>query len=110
MGMDFLPTALELAGVDPPTERKLDGTSMKSLLLDGAEFPDRTLFFGYEPKLGTAMRDGDWKMIVKGEKRELYNLAEDPGERTNLIEKHSSRAAEMAAQIAGWKGQTPRGS
>ena len=110
MGMDFLPTALDLAGIPAPAERPLDGTSMKDLLLGGSKFPDRKLFFGYEPKLGTAMRDGDWKMIVKGEKRELYNLADDIGERSNLVEKFPERAESMAEQIEEWKAKTGPGS
>lgn len=108
--MDFLPTALDIAGVAVPQERKLDGKSIKSLLLDWEEFPDRILFFGYEPKLGTALRDGDWKMIIKWEKKSLYNLADDLGEQTNLIEAHPERAAQMAAAIADWKNVVKPGS
>jgi arylsulfatase A len=103
MAMDILPTVLELAGIPIPPGRMLDGSSMKRLLLEGAGFPDRKLFFGYEPKLGTAMRDGDWKSIVKGDRHELYNLAGDLGETKNLVEKHPERAAKMAAAIAAWK-------
>ena len=114
MGMDFLPTALELAGIPYPVKdeggRVPDGVSMASLLLTGGEFPRRKLFFGYEPKLGTAMRDGDWKMIVKGEKVALYNLAEDPGESNNVAQDHAGRAAEMKAAIEGWKREVRRGS
>ena len=110
IGMDFMPTALELAGVELPTERKLDGTSFRNHLLKAEGFPDRKLFFGYEPKLGTAMRDGHWKMIIKGEKRELYNLVDDPGERNNLVEAHPERADRMAAEIAAWIAKTQRGS
>ena len=104
-----MPTALELAGAEAG-EAKLDGASFKSLLLGKAEFPARKLFFGYEPKLGTAMRDGDWKMIIKGERRELYNLADDIGEKDNLITEQPDRAAAMAKEIEAWKAGTRRGS
>ena len=110
VAMDFLPTALDLAGVQTPDGHSFDGTSFKSLLMGEGEFPERKLFFGYEPKLGTAMRDGDWKMIIKGEHRELYNLADDIGERENLIEVQPERAAAMAKEIDAWKAQTRRGS
>ena len=59
------PTFAELAGVEVPADRQLDGTSLRGVILDGEQLPPRKLFFGYEPKLGTAMRDGHWKMIVK---------------------------------------------
>ncbi len=110
MGMDLLPTVLDLAGVATPGDLEPDGLSMEGLLLAGGELPERELFFGYEPKLGTAMRHGDWKMIVKGDKVELYNLAEDLGETANLAEKHPERAARMAAAIARWKDQVRPGS
>ena len=111
IGTDFLPTALELAGVAPPADRQLDGISLKSHLLEGTGLPQRKLFFGYEPKLGTAMRDGDWKMIIKGDKRELYNLADDIGEKNNLLEQHPERATKMAAEIEKWKREVvPAGS
>ena len=110
MAMDFFPTALELAGADSPGNRMLDGLSLKGLLLDKAEFPSRKLFFGYEPKLGTAVRDGRWKMIVKEDRWQLFNLDEDPGETVNLAESDPKRAAAMARAIADWKLQVRSGS
>ena len=63
----------------------------------------RRVFFGYEPKLGTAMRDGHWKMQTKGDAVELYDLSQDNKETTNLAEKYPERTAEMKAAIAKWK-------
>jgi len=103
IGMDLLPTFAELAGISVPQDRELDGTSLRGLLLENAELPKRQLFFGYEPKLGTAMRDGAWKMIVKGDKLELYDLGHDIGERSNLIEKHPDRTQAMRKAIETWK-------
>jgi hypothetical protein len=42
-------------------------------------------------------------MIVKGEKVELYNLADDIGERENLIDQHPKRTATMHKAIIDWK-------
>lgn len=103
MGMDLLPTIMEFADISVPETRKLDGTSMAGLLLNQAAFPDRQLFWGYEPKLGTAMRDGNWKMQTKGERVELYDLSEDINESNNLVEMFPERAAEMKAAIENWK-------
>ncbi len=108
VGMDLLPTITDLAGIKVPADRKLDGTSMKDLIFSGADFPDRKIFFGYEPKLGTALRDGPWKMIVKTGKRakfELYDLRTDIGEKTNLVDKHPKRAAEMKSAIEKWAAE-----
>jgi arylsulfatase A-like enzyme len=102
-GVDILPTVADIAGIDLPEDRQLDGASMKGLVLEGADFPDRQVFFGYEPKLGTAMRDGDWKMIVSSKGVELFDLSRDIGEKNNLAETHSRRAARMQEAIENWK-------
>lgn len=103
VAMDLLPTFAELAGIKVPTERRLDGTSIQRLLLNGDKLPHRRVFFGYEPKLGTAMRDGKWKMIVSSKKYELYDLSDDIGERDNLVSKFPERAKSMRMAIETWK-------
>jgi arylsulfatase A len=103
VAMDLLPTFMELAGIDVPAERRLDGISLRGLLLDGAELPQRQVFFGYEPKLGTAMRDQNWKMILSSKKFELYDLSSDEAEQTNLVDRHPARAKAMRANIELWK-------
>jgi arylsulfatase A-like enzyme len=103
LGMDLLPTFADLAGMEVPNERKLDGTSIKDVLLRQAALPERRIFFGYEPKLGTAMRDGKWKMIVKEDRVELYDLDQDRGETTNLADQQPERAARMKEEISRWK-------
>lgn len=104
-GMDLLPTITDLADIKVPAARKLDGTSMKNLIFSNAAFPDRKIFFGYEPKLGTALRDGPWKMIVKKGKAQLYDLRTDIGERNNIIAEHPKRAKEMQSAIKTWAAE-----
>jgi len=102
MAMDLFPTIMDFASIPIPAERKLDGTSMKALLLNWAEFPRRQLFWGYEPKLGTAMRDGNWKMIVSSTKYELYNLENDIAESRNLVAEYPDRAKTMKETLVNW--------
>ncbi len=102
MAMDLFPTIMDLASIAVPKERKLDGTSMTDLILNQADFPDRQLFWGYEPKLGTAMRDKNWKMIVSSRKYELYNLDNDIKESKNLVEEYPERALRMKETLLNW--------
>ena len=46
----------------------------------------------------TALRVGDWKLIYRHRPQtlELYNLAEDIGERNNLAKANPEKLAEMA--------------
>lgn len=71
---------------------------------------DRDLFFGYEPKLGTAMRRGDWKLIVKGEDIQLYDLKADPKETTNITAQHPERTKSMQQAIERFKQTVVPGS
>ena len=110
VGMDLLPTIMDIAGIDIPEQRKLDGISIKDHLLNQADVPDRRVFFGYEPKLGTAMRDGHWKMQTKGDVVELYDLSKDIKETTNVADKYPQRAEEMKAAIEKWKLEVTPGT
>lgn len=103
VGMDILPTVMDIVGIDIPKERQLDGISVKDHLLNQVDMPDRQVFFGYEPKLGTAMRDGHWKMQTKKNTIELYDLSKDIKETTNIADKHPERAERMKAAIEKWK-------
>lgn len=57
-----------------------------------------------------APEEGHWKLIVKGDKVELYNLADDIGERNNIAAEHPDRTAAMTAAINTWKASVVPGS
>ena len=84
---DFLPTAAELAGAKIPAECKTDGLSLVSFLKGGAA-PQRDHFYWelHEGKPIQAVRFGDWKAVKNGPQAqvELYDLATDRGEKTDL--------------------------
>ena len=98
---DFFPTLLEATGHDLQPEDHLDGVSMVDVI-DG-EVSDRRLFWHY-PHWGnqggipnSAVRSGDWKLIKFYYKKgvELYNLRNDPSEKSNLVSKEQEKAAEL---------------
>lgn len=103
VGMDLLPTVMDIAHIDISGIRPLDGISVKSHLLNQEDVPDRPIFFGYEPKLGTAMRYKHWKMQTKKDVIELYDLSTDIKETTNVKDKYPERTKEMKAAIEKWK-------
>jgi arylsulfatase A-like enzyme len=109
-GFDLFPTLTGIAGISSGIPDNLDGTSAKDHLLEQTAFPDRDLFFGYEPKLGTAMRRGDWKMIVKGGDVQLYNLNNDPKETTNIATENPEITKSMRQAIEGFKQTVVPGS
>ena len=54
------------------------------------------------------VRRDDWKLIefFDTDTVELYHLAEDPGERHNLADKHPDKTAELRKQLADWRRGT----
>jgi arylsulfatase A len=102
LGMDLLPTLAELTGAEIPAGRKLDGISLKGLLLEQSKLAEREVFWGYEER-GTVMRDKNWKFIVSPKGYELYDLNQDPGETNNLAEKFPERTKAMWAACQEWR-------
>ncbi len=100
---DFLPTAAELAGVPVPAECKTDGLSLVAHL-KGGPAPKRDSFYwelheGKQPI--QAVRFGDWKAVKNGPQAsiELYDLAKDSGEATNLAENHPDLVEKATALL-----------
>ena len=58
---------------------------------------------------GKALRDGRWKLVVQGRNKpwELYDMALDRTEITNLASTHPDRVAALAARWDSWFAATP---
>ena len=112
ISMDFFPTMLDLAGLPLKPKLHVDGRSLLSQL-KGNDTGNRTLHWHYPHyhgsswKPGASIRDGDWKLIefYHYNNFELYNLAKDPGERTNLAKRNPRKAAELRAKLSAWQKQ-----
>lgn len=102
-GFDLFPTFTDIAGLSQGNPQNLDGASFQAHLLEQKEFPERDIFFGYEPKLGTAMRRDDWKMIVKEDNVQLFNLQKDPQETTDVADQYPEVTSSMKQAIDRFK-------
>ena len=110
ISMDFFPTMLDLAGLPLQPKLHVDGRSLLSQL-KGNDTGQRTLHWHYPHyhgsswKPGATIRDGDWKLIefYHYNNFELYNLAKDPGERTDLAKRNPRKAAELRAKLSAWQ-------
>lgn len=113
--IDIAPTILTACGLKPTAA--MPGVN----LLDADALGKREAIFGeifehdiveYEnPASGLRHRwciEGTWKLIVpnpariKGQKPELYDLAADPHEKTDLAAKHPDRVKDLMRKINAW--------
>jgi arylsulfatase A-like enzyme len=115
--MDILPTFTAIAG-GKLGERKIDGHDIRPLLLDqaGAKSPYEAFYYYWNHGLD-GIRSGPWKLhfphtfpsltgdagrdgkpggITQGKiELSLFNLADDPGEQTNVLDDHPEVVARL---------------
>lgn len=103
---DVLPTCAELAGV--PVTAPVDGISFLPTLLGRPQDQKQHQYFYWELGLNTGFQEirmGDWKAEILGVSKptpprvELYNLKDDPAEKTNVADAHPDIVKKME-QIA----------
>ncbi len=112
---DFYPTIAQMAGINRPMGRPVDGVSLVSLLKGGSA-PNRDALYWHYPhysnqggRPGAAMREGDWKIIrwYEDDSVSLYNLRSDPGEKTNLTEKEPFQTIRLRTKLNTWLQAMP---
>ena len=89
MFQDVLPTCADLAGVKPPSG--IDGRSFASIFRGGSLAPPQYLYWEFhEGGFSQAVRIGNWKGVRRdiGKSIELYDLATDLGEATDVAPAH----------------------
>ena len=110
--IDFYPTLLELTGVPAREGQSFDGVSIVPALR--GEPLERDAVFVHIPQYtpatlhrpGTSVRQGDWKLIRfycdgpdQQDRHELYNLAEDIGETTDLAGQEPDIVSQLSALL-----------
>jgi arylsulfatase A-like enzyme len=101
--VDFFPTLVKLAGAKLDGGLPLDGLDMWQTLASGAPSPRKEVVYNVEMFRG-AVRQGDWKLFWRTtlpSKVELYNLASDPSEKTNLAEQNPQLVADLQKRVLG---------
>lgn len=119
--VDFYPTLLKVAGVAPPEDYALSGTSLVPVLRDATASLDREALYwhfpGYLQAYGpgdwrttpvSVVRSGPWKLLkfYEGNRVELYNLEEDVGETKNLARKRPEPRERLLEQLNRWLNRT----
>lgn len=102
---DWMPTFCALAGYQSPQALKWDGQNIWPFLLGTAEPSSQTVYTVGPNFRSSAIRDGNWKLIIHAatnegaERFELYDLANDPNEKKNLAEELPEKVNELRAKL-----------
>ena len=101
---DLFPTLCDLAGIQGPGAT-IDGLSLTPAI-NGERAQIHPFVVGYFRSFQRMIRLQDWKYIEYPavEKRQLFNIAEDPDEMENLIDSPTSAAIrdELAGKLRRW--------
>jgi arylsulfatase A-like enzyme len=92
---DWFPTIAHITGYQPSTDLKWDGVNQWPALTGvAAAGESRSIYIAM--KGGQALRRGDWKLIVRANRKlELFNLAVDPYEKNDLASAEAPRVEQM---------------
>ncbi|MBI1370975.1 MAG: sulfatase-like hydrolase/transferase [Planctomycetes bacterium] len=99
--VDMYPTLAHLAGASTDKCKPLDGLDVWAAISQNDPSPRQEIVYNVEPFRG-AIREGDWKLIWRTmlpSSVDLYNLKDDPSEKTNLAADHPDKVTEMQLRI-----------
>ncbi|MEX2577528.1 MAG: sulfatase-like hydrolase/transferase [Verrucomicrobiales bacterium] len=100
---DLLATFAELADAPLPEDRVYDGKNILPVLTADAPSPHESFYFEFRNH--AALRDGDWKIVRENpdDPWQLFDLANDPVESTDLAEEKPETLAELSAEFDRWR-------
>ena len=99
--VDMYPTLAGLGGAPLGKNKPLDGLNVWPAIGEGKPSPRDEVVYNCGPFFA-AVRKGDWKLVwrtILPSKVELFNLAQDPSEKTNLADKNPQKVAELQQRI-----------
>jgi len=99
---DVLPTLLDMCGLEKPSGARFDGLSLKPLIDEKVDkLPDRKIVIQYRnfERPGVVLWE-KWRLVHD---KELYDMAADPGQKDNVIEKHPDVARALREHYAQWR-------
>jgi arylsulfatase A-like enzyme len=117
--VDWYPTLLKLCGASSEQGLPVDGLDIWPTLTEGKRSPHDAILLNSTPSNG-AVRVGDWKLVViRGREDpdepllanngkpsvELFNLRDDPFEKTNLADREPHKKQELQEILAVFAGQ-----
>jgi arylsulfatase A-like enzyme len=102
--VDLYPTLLKLAGASLDQLLPLDGKDIWPTITEGKPSPHMEILHNVDHR-GGALRRQEWKLIRHRNQQkkdfdiELFNIAEDPYEKVNLVDKYPEKTKELSDRL-----------
>lgn len=98
---DVLATIAEIIGAELPANAGEDSQSFASVLQVPRAIHERLPLINHGMKGRFAITEGNWKLLLPHQRisAELYDLASDPGEEENVIDRHPEIAKRLQTSI-----------
>src|SRR6516225_9956942 len=99
--VDMFPALAGLAGASLTKGKPLDGLDVWPTISEGKPSPRTEVVYNIEPFRG-GLRQGDWKLIWRTplpSAIELYDIPQDPSEKTNLANSNPQKVADLQKRI-----------
>jgi arylsulfatase A-like enzyme len=100
--IDWFPTLASIVGHKKSKTYQLDGLDLAPVIFKNKELQSRDLYWIWENDINRwALRFGDWKIVKYGkgepklEEWSLYNLKNDPKEKTNVAKSNPEKLKEL---------------
>ena len=110
---DFLPTVCDILGIEPPTDRAIDGISILPLIQNTVQHRGKPIAFAYrilnrfESFFQAALNGDHFKLIAhyQGKKPvqyNIYDIVNDPWEEVDLVEQEAEIVETMSRELDSW--------
>jgi len=100
--VDVLPTILDLVGVDSIEGMSFDGRSQKDVLFGKKTIEESNYVVSNILNDTFAIIDSPYKLIISGEKTELYNIFDDPTERIDISNNEPEITNKLFTAFNNW--------
>ena len=99
---DYMPTILDILGIEYPDGRPIDGTSLLGAITGMQKEREMPIGFICRPKISWVT--DQYKLIgdMDGKNYELYDVLNDPSEKENIAVKYPGLAEKMKVDLLHW--------
>jgi len=104
--LDIFATISELAGSRVNMDRVLDGVNLIPYVKGKKKSaPHQNIYLRKFDQQRYAVRDGDYKLVISGNVKELYDLSKDIGEQNNLAQQMPEKVNALEAILNEWTAE-----